>query len=376
MAESSLVIPPEEDTSQLTKTKGLLTIQRRVPVFTIILKPHNSNFQLRTIELKDKVHLRIGRQTSAKTTPSPFNGFFDSKVLSRQHAEIWCDKSRIFIKDVKSSNGTFVNGQRLSNECEESMPVEIKNYDEIEFGIDIVNDNGSILYHKVSCSVHIFPVALSQVDENIIEELSNGDNMSTQSMTDSHLHRKSSSSSINTISAPVQESNGHSSSHNKRVKKLETILHKLHDEIEKSKRVENELKAIKDTMTDLDRVFNEDKSKKNDELQCRLKETEEKIKSYDEKWRYQNQAIQSAKKELHRMQRELSHSHTLRENTVKELSEERRKTKELEEHIKVLLQNRHKEPSTLLEAFQMRGIQILFAILIGVISTLLCVLYI
>ena len=37
---------------------------------------------------------------------------------------------------MKSSNGTFVNGQRLSNECEESMPVEIKNYDEIEFGIE------------------------------------------------------------------------------------------------------------------------------------------------------------------------------------------------------------------------------------------------
>lgn len=30
-----------------------------------------------------------------------------------------------------------------------------------------------VMYHKVSCSVHIFPVPLSQVDDGIIKELSN-----------------------------------------------------------------------------------------------------------------------------------------------------------------------------------------------------------
>jgi pSer/pThr/pTyr-binding forkhead associated (FHA) protein len=50
---------------------------------------------------------------------------------------------QVYIKDVKSSNGTFVNGERLSNECEESEPKELNNQDEIEFGIDIINDNGS-----------------------------------------------------------------------------------------------------------------------------------------------------------------------------------------------------------------------------------------
>lgn len=66
-----------------------------------------------------------------------------------------------------------MNGSRLSNECEESEPKELKSQDELEFGIDIVNDNGAVMYHKVSCTVHVFPVPLSQVDDGIIKELSN-----------------------------------------------------------------------------------------------------------------------------------------------------------------------------------------------------------
>lgn len=36
---------------------------------------------------------------------------------------------QIFIKDVKSSNGTFINGERLSPEGVESEPFELKNDD-------------------------------------------------------------------------------------------------------------------------------------------------------------------------------------------------------------------------------------------------------
>lgn len=50
---------------------------------------------------------------------------------------------QVYVKDVKSSNGTFVNEERLSNEGEESEPKELHDQDEIEFGIDILNDNGA-----------------------------------------------------------------------------------------------------------------------------------------------------------------------------------------------------------------------------------------
>ncbi|CAO3656465.1 unnamed protein product [Mucor hiemalis] len=89
MTESSQVMPVQlDETVKLGKPKGPMTIQKRGSVFTVILRPHNTNFHTRTLELRDKVKLRIGRQTSQKTTPTAYNGYFDSKVLSRQHAEI------------------------------------------------------------------------------------------------------------------------------------------------------------------------------------------------------------------------------------------------------------------------------------------------
>ncbi|KAI0997842.1 hypothetical protein K3495_g10347 [Podosphaera aphanis] len=99
--------------------------------------------------------IRIGRQTNAKTMPTPSNGFFDSKVLSRQHAEIWADQdAKIWIKDVKSSNGTFVNGERLSAENQDSEPHELQSQDLLELGIDIVSeDQKTVIHHKVAAKI-------------------------------------------------------------------------------------------------------------------------------------------------------------------------------------------------------------------------------
>ena len=68
---------------------------------------------------------------------------FDCRVLSRKHASFWLDNDQLFIKDLKSSNGTFVNTQRLS-------PLDRKlvdNGDIIEFGQD-VSDPGSSEFHQ------------------------------------------------------------------------------------------------------------------------------------------------------------------------------------------------------------------------------------
>jgi pSer/pThr/pTyr-binding forkhead associated (FHA) protein len=63
---------------------------------------------------------------------------------------------QIFIKDVKSSNGTFINGDRLSAESVESEPCELKSEDIVEFGIDIVGeDNKTIIHHKVATRVFV-----------------------------------------------------------------------------------------------------------------------------------------------------------------------------------------------------------------------------
>lgn len=116
----------------------------------------NGTFERKTISVPFSPDtLRIGRQTNAKTVPTPVNGFFDSKVLSRQHAEIWADRQgKIWIRDVKSSNGTFVNGTRLSQENRESDPHELQTGDHLELGIDIVSeDQKTVVHHKVAAKV-------------------------------------------------------------------------------------------------------------------------------------------------------------------------------------------------------------------------------
>lgn len=120
------------------------------------LLPMNGTFERKTISVPFYPDvLRIGRQTNNKTIPTPTNGYFDSKVLSRQHAEVWADRNgKIWIRDVKSSNGTFVNGQRLSQENRDSDPHELREQDMLELGIDIVSeDQKTVVHHKVAARV-------------------------------------------------------------------------------------------------------------------------------------------------------------------------------------------------------------------------------
>ena len=123
----------------------------------LILSPLNSTFERKVIPLPSSpASIRIGRVTNSRTVPNPSNAYFDSKVLSRQHAELFCDgaSGRAFIKDIRSSNGTFLNGTRLSQENVESAPHEIHNNDILELGIDILtDDNKTVLHQKVAARV-------------------------------------------------------------------------------------------------------------------------------------------------------------------------------------------------------------------------------
>ncbi|KAK0563365.1 hypothetical protein OC844_002256 [Tilletia horrida] len=155
--------PGAEGSNELGITRGghhnntLLYPEQQQPAFPALhLFSLNNTFAPKHILLGPPTvtptsRLKIGRQTSQKTAPNPSNTFFDSKVLSRTHAELWAEHGKIYIRDLRSSNGTFINGNRLSPEGCESEPCEIKNEDLIEFGIDIVAEDGQqILHHKVA----------------------------------------------------------------------------------------------------------------------------------------------------------------------------------------------------------------------------------
>lgn len=111
------------------------------------------------------VPIKIGRKVNQKTIPEPFNLYFDAKVLSRTHAQVHFNEGKIYIQDLQSSNGTFVNSKRLSDEGEVSALAELNHGDVLEFGVDIKDEEGNVLYKKVSCSVSLM---IGSSDQTIV----------------------------------------------------------------------------------------------------------------------------------------------------------------------------------------------------------------
>lgn len=96
----------------------------------------------RTLPHEDCV-IRVGRyserdvnSTPPPHTPSSAPVGFKSKVVSRRHCEFWCSQGQWYIKDVKSSSGTFLNHIRLSQPSAESKPFPVHDGDLVQLGID------------------------------------------------------------------------------------------------------------------------------------------------------------------------------------------------------------------------------------------------
>ena len=79
---------------------------------------------------------RDNQPPQAANAPSAAPVGFKSKVVSRRHCEFWCTGGRWFIKDVKSSSGTFLNHIRLSSPGTESRPYPVNDGDIVQLGID------------------------------------------------------------------------------------------------------------------------------------------------------------------------------------------------------------------------------------------------
>ncbi|KAI7889718.1 uncharacterized protein EV154DRAFT_513847 [Mucor mucedo] len=79
--------------------------------------------------------IKIGRFTDRSSIQNHIS--FKSKVVSRSHCEIWLNnEGKVQLKDTRSSSGTFVNHVRLSPANTESRPVEIRDGDLVQLGVD------------------------------------------------------------------------------------------------------------------------------------------------------------------------------------------------------------------------------------------------
>ncbi|XP_043564077.1 sarcolemma associated protein a isoform X16 [Chiloscyllium plagiosum] len=120
-------------------------------------RPNSHPFQERHVYLDEPV--KIGRSV-ARCRPAQNNATFDCKVLSRNHALIWFDHKtgKFYLQDTKSSNGTFINSQRLSRGSEESPPCELLSGDIIQFGVDVTENTrkGKVTHGCIVSTVKLF----------------------------------------------------------------------------------------------------------------------------------------------------------------------------------------------------------------------------
>lgn len=123
------------------------------PLALFTCRPTSHPFQERQIVMNEPV--KIGRSV-ARARPAPNNAIFDCKVLSRNHALLWYEDNKFYLQDTKSSNGTFVNSQRLSKGAEESAPREIFSGDIIQFGVDVMENSRRVTHGCIIATVTLY----------------------------------------------------------------------------------------------------------------------------------------------------------------------------------------------------------------------------
>ncbi|KAF7281877.1 hypothetical protein GWI33_004078 [Rhynchophorus ferrugineus] len=114
----------------------------------LICRPNSHHFQERTLTLDQPV--KIGRSV-ARAKPTSTNAIFDCKVLSRNHAMLWYDNGKFYLQDTKSSNGTFVNNNRLSPDSH-----ELSSGDIVQFGVDVVENNRKVAHGCIIATLMLY----------------------------------------------------------------------------------------------------------------------------------------------------------------------------------------------------------------------------
>ncbi|PWN97104.1 hypothetical protein FA09DRAFT_298970, partial [Tilletiopsis washingtonensis] len=144
-ADAADVSPTAEATPAAAHAPGTVHRIRLVPHLEATRSLHFEPIE-RDVAEGEACLVKMGRftdRTAAAAAPASEMGMTnsatmaDSKVVSRGHAELWCESGgKFFIRDTKSSSGTFLNHIRLSAPNAESRPFAIKDGDVIQLGVD------------------------------------------------------------------------------------------------------------------------------------------------------------------------------------------------------------------------------------------------
>lgn len=114
----------------------------------LICRPNSDRFEDRTLTLDQQI--KVGRAV-ARAKPTESNAIFDCKVLSRHHALLWYEDGKFYLQDTKSSNGTFVNNNRLSADRH-----EISSGDIVQFGVDVIENNRKVTHGCIIATLKLY----------------------------------------------------------------------------------------------------------------------------------------------------------------------------------------------------------------------------
>ncbi|XP_030275053.1 sarcolemma associated protein a isoform X8 [Sparus aurata] len=77
-------------------------------------------------------------------------------TTDRQASGIQIRSLTFYLQDTKSSNGTFINSQRLSRGSEESPPCEVLSGDIIQFGVDVTENTRKVTHGCIVSTIKLF----------------------------------------------------------------------------------------------------------------------------------------------------------------------------------------------------------------------------
>jgi len=149
---SSHITPLTSPLTPLTATMPAET-NGGAPRASLLCRPNSHPFQDRMLSLDQAV--KVGRSV-ARARPVQTNAIFDCKVLSRNHALLWYENGKFYLQDTKSSNGTFVNNQRLSKGSEESPPREVCSGDILQFGVDVMENSRKVTHGCIIATLKLY----------------------------------------------------------------------------------------------------------------------------------------------------------------------------------------------------------------------------
>ncbi|KAB5592355.1 hypothetical protein CTheo_4179 [Ceratobasidium theobromae] len=128
-------VPMDGVTSTLSSSPTTINgSQRQVPSIHLHPLTGSGAFYPKTVPLPLGNRVVIGRSQPGDSEDGT-NGLFPCQWMSRNHALLWAGPDgKVLIRDTRSSNGTWINGTRLSAKGEKSDRFTLQCHDILEFG--------------------------------------------------------------------------------------------------------------------------------------------------------------------------------------------------------------------------------------------------